>query len=193
MRSPLYQPRIACLLIFACLSWGRLELNSVTAEEPPADITVRPVLRYDPLSQSLKALAKGEVIPGKIYQHFSPSHHRYVWAYAMGDGKWSYPLGPGTTERPDHFDLVTPPALTQALLEQRAGEWLARSRQSGSPILARLAADNHWELLEFRSVRSHFDIDSGYRWEWHGDQRIGVLHPLGRRWRYVEGRYLPAL
>ena len=114
-----------------------------------------------------------------------------VWAYALPNGKWSYPFGPGTTELPDHFDLVTPPALTRALLEQRAGEWLARSRREGSPILARLAADDHWELLEFRSVRSHFDLDSGYRWEWHGDKRIGILHIHGRRWRYNEESYEP--
>ena len=179
----------ACLI---CLLCGLPMLAHATAKEAPSTAPAdRPVLRYDPLSQTLKPIESNKVIPGKIYNHFSPAHNRYVWAYALHDGKWSYPLGPGTTELPDHFDLVTPPALTRALLEQRAGEWLARSRQEGSPILARLASDNHWELLEFRSVRSHFDLDSGYRWEWHGEKRIGVLHPHGRRWKYVEGRYRP--
>ena len=179
--------------LLLCLTCGLRLLTPATAEDATATkASTRPVLRYDPLSQSLKPLGKNKIIPGKIYSHFSAGHNRYVWAYALRDGKWSYPLGPGTTELPDHFDLVTPPALTRALLEQRAGEWLARSRQEGSPILARLAADDHWELLEFRSVRSHFDLDSGYRWEWHGEQRIGVLHPHGRRWKYDEGRYQPA-
>ena len=179
--------------LLVCMTCGARLLTPATAEDAPATkASTRPVLRYDPLSQSLKPLEKNKIIPGKIYSHFSAANNRYVWAYALRDGKWSYPLGPGTTELPDHFDLVTPPALTRALLEQRAGEWLARSRQEGSPILARLAVDDHWELLEFRSVRSHFDLDSGYRWEWHGDQRIGVLHPHGRRWKYDEGRYQPA-
>ena len=181
------------LVSLVCLTCGLRLFTTATAEDAPATkASSQPVLRYDPLSQSLKPLEKNKIIPGKIYNHFSPAHNRYVWAYALHDGKWSYPLGPGTTELPDHFDLVTPPALTRALLEQRAGEWLARSRQEGSPILARLAADDHWELLEFRSVRSHFDLNSGHRWEWHGEQRIGVLHSHGRRWKYVKGHYQPA-
>ena len=179
----------ACLICLLCVLQMRKTANAEASSD--ARIKGQPVLRYDPLSQTLKPLENKKVTTGKIYSHFSPEHKRYVWAYALGDGKWSYPLGPGTTELPDHFDLVTPPALTRALLEQRAGEWLARSRQEGSPILARLAADDHWELLEFRSVRSHYDLDSGCRWEWHGEQRIGVLHPHGRRWKYIEGRYRP--
>ncbi len=193
LKRNLLRRRISLSLFsLICLTCGLGLRTPSTAEDiPTTEVNGQPVRRYDPLSQSLKPLGKNKVIPGKIYSHFSPAHNRYVWAYALRDGKWSYPLGPGTTELPDHFDLVTPPALTRALLEQRAGEWLARSRQEGSPILARLAADDHWELLEFRSVRSHFDLDSGHRWEWHGEQRIGVLHPHGRRWKYVEGRYRP--
>ena len=180
-------------LSFPCLAIGFLLFMPATAEEKPTtEATSKPVQRYDPLSQSLQPIDDNKIISGKIYHHFSLEHDRYVWAYALPNGKWSYPFGPGTTELPDHFDLVTPPALTRALLEQRAGEWLARSRQEGSPILARLAADDHWELLEFRSVRSHFDLESGYRWEWHGDQRIGILHTHGRRWRYNEESYEPA-
>ena len=167
-----------------------LVIEPVTAEEPTSgqSSTIR---RYDPMTQSLKSISPDKIIPGKIYNHYSPRHGDYVWAYALPQGKWSYPLGPGTTELPDHFDLVTPPEITRALLEQRAGEWLTRSRREGSPILARLAADGHWELLQIRSVRSHFDLDSGYRWEWHGDQRIGVLHSCGRRWQFTEGKYHP--
>ena len=162
-----------------------------TGADEPTNTNPNTVRRYDPLSQSLQTIADKEIIPGKIYNHFSTAHNRYVWAYALPGGKWSYPLGPGTTDLPEHFDLVTPPEITQALLEQRAGEWLAHSRQEGSPILARLAADDHWELLGIRSVRSHFNLDSGYRWEWHGDHRIGVLHTYGRRWRYIDGVYQP--
>lgn len=175
---------------FGFLMSGLL-LTIPTGADEPTNTNPNAVRRYDPLSQSLQPIADENITPGKIYNHFSTAHNRYVWAYALPGGKWSYPLGPGTTELPEHFDLVTPPEITRALLEQRAGEWLARSRHEGSPILARLAADDHWELLEIRSVRSHFNLNSGYRWEWHGDHRIGVLHTYGRRWRYLDGVYQP--
>ena len=175
---------------FLFLLTGLLVIVPVAAEESTTEqpSTIR---RYDPMTQSLKSISPDKLILGKIYNHYSPRHGDYVWAYALPQGKWSYPLGPGTTELPEHFDLVTPPEITRALLEQRAGEWLTRSRREGSPILARLAADGHWELLQIRSVRSHFDLDSGYRWEWHGGHQIGVLHTCGRRWRFVDGKYHP--
>ncbi len=193
MLSVRYSKFCAPLITLVCLAIGSLVLSPVTAnDDANVDAKSKPVRRYDPLSQSLQPITNDKIIVGKIYNHFCPKHNRYVWAYALPDGAWSYAFGPGTTEMPDHFDLVTPPALTRALLEQRAGEWLARSRQEGSPILARLAEDDHWELLEFRTVRSHFDLNAGYRWEWHGEKAIGVLHTHGRRWRYADGKYHPA-
>lgn len=175
------------------LSGVLLSAASGANEQPKASETGNaPIRRYDPMTQSLKPIAADKVMAGKIYNHYSPRHGEYVWAYARGGGDWSYALGPGSTEFPENFDLVTPPAITRALHEQRFGDWLARSRREGIPILARLVADGHWELLQIRSVRSHFDLDAGYRWEWHGTHQLGILHSYGRRWRYADGKYYPA-
>ena len=129
------------LVSLVCLTCAlRLFTPSQAEDSPATKASSQPVLRYDPLSQSLKPLEKNKIIPGKIYNHFSPAPTAMCgpMRYTMASGRIRSAREPQNFQ--DHFDLVTPPELTRALLEQRAGEWLARSRREGSPILARLGS-----------------------------------------------------
>lgn len=161
--------------------------NCLAAEGP----TLASVRRPDPRSSDLVPVDPGEVKPGKIYNHFSQRHGRYVWAYANDSGGFSYALGTGSSELPDNFDLVTSSSETQELVEEKAGTWAKQSRSEGKQILVRLGADEKWQIVRGRTIRAHFDIDSGRRWEWHGRRRVAVLHTHGDLWGYNGSRYVP--
>ncbi len=151
------------------------------------------IRRFDPRNRELVPVKIQDVEPGKIYNHFSASRNRYVWAYALEDGKFSYALGPGSTESPSNFDLTTSAQETEQLYEQRTYGELKGAWGAGS-YMARLGGDDQWAVLPFSMTasRSHYDLDSGRRWEWHGDRRVAVGHTNGYTWLYADGRYVPA-
>ncbi len=162
---------------------------SCQAEEKPIESAA--VRRPDPRSGDLLPVAPEQIKPGKIYNHFSPRHGRYVWAYAKKGGGFSYALGTGSTELPDNFDVVTTRRQTKELVEAEAGPWAEKSRLAAKQILVRLGADNKWQIVPARSIRSHYDIDAARRWEWHGGRRVAVLHAYGNFWHYNGNKYVP--
>ncbi len=158
------------------------------AEDVPIE---SPVRRPDPRSSDLLPVSPEQIKPGKIYNHFSQRHNRYVWAYAKAGGEFSYALGTGSTELPDNFDLVTSKSQTKELVEAVAGPWAEKSRLAGKQILVRLGADEKWQIVPARSIRSHYDIESSQRWEWHGERKVGILHSNGNTWSYHGSKYAP--
>ena len=174
----------AAVLIAACCASSHLAAQN---EEP--DALVR---RLDPVDQTMVPIDLADVIPGKIYNRYSQRHQRYVWSIALEDGKFSYAFGPGTTEQPTNFDLASSPELTQELVEEAAGDWAAKSAREGRQIYVRLGEDGQWNVLQLASMRSHFDLDSGRRWEWHGKRRVPVGHLGGYTWRFDGQWYVPA-
>ncbi|MGI9428677.1 MAG: hypothetical protein ACR2NM_08475 [Bythopirellula sp.] len=160
-----------------------------------ADAQSQPLVRKpNPASDGeFLAVEPDQVIPGKIYNHFSARHGRYVWAFAQAGGGFSYTLGPGSTENPSNFDLATSERETKDILESEAGPWAKRSRRERSTIFVRLKPDNQWKVVRTRAIRSHYDIDSGQRWEWHGKRKVAVLNTGGNHWTYDGTRYRPGL
>ncbi len=174
---------------FFLAGWGLAWIACPTAV---AESDAGPVVRRpDPRTGNFYAIAADQIIPGKIYSHFNPAHGRYVWAYALPEGGFGYPLGPGSTELPDHFDVTTSATETQALIESAAGSWLQESAREASKIWVRLGADNKWQVVQGRTIRSHFDLATGRRWEWHGPRRVVVGHLHGYLWSYRENDYEP--
>ncbi|QDT00595.1 hypothetical protein [Adhaeretor mobilis] len=178
--------RVVCLflgqLVFHCLS-AEVSL----AAESSATASVR---RYNPINRAFVAVESEEIKPGKIYNHFSQSRGRYVWAFAKRGGGFSYPLGTGSTELPSRFDLVTTTQETNELLGRNAGSWLEESRREGVKIYVRLDENGDWQIVRGRTIRSHFDLDSGRRWEWHGSRRVAVMHIGGYQWTTNGDRYV---
>ena len=159
------------------------------AAEDPSQPAVR---RPDPRTGTLYAVEPGEIIPGKIYSHFSQLRGRYVWAFAEEDRSFSYVLGPGSTELPSNFDVTTSPNETKKVLEAEAGTWAKQSALEGKQVMVRLGANEKWQVVRARSIRSHYDLDSSRRWEWHGQRRVAVGHTNGYSWRYDGNGYVPA-
>jgi hypothetical protein len=157
-----------------------------TAQEQDA------VRQFDPRSGEFLKVDPADVSAGEIYNHYSSRHERYVWAYALEDGSFSYPLGPGTTESPRNFALAMSDAEMEQLLRS-AGNTVGRSWVENQEIRVRLGVDDKWSVLATAgSNRSHFDLNSGRRWEWHGSRRMPVSHINGYTWRYDSGRYVAA-
>jgi len=148
------------------------------------------VRRPDPSSSSLLPVDSDHIKPGNIYNHFSQRQGRYVWAYAMKGGGFSYALGMDSTELPGNFDLVTSRRQTQELVEAEAGPWAKRSQRDGKQIMVRLGVDEKWKVVRGRSIRSHFDIDSGHRWEWHGNRKVAILNTQGQLWGHDGKKYV---
>jgi hypothetical protein len=149
------------------------------------------IRKFDPRTREFVPVGPENVVAGKIYNYYSRRRQGYVWAYALKDGNFSYALGPGTTEVPENFALTTSTQETERLYEQRTygGD---RSAWEDGGYKVRLGEDDQWSVLESATAvcRSHYDLDSRRRWEWHGNRRVAVGFLHGYTWRYEDGRYL---
>lgn len=176
-------------VLLACICWGGAqEQQPAVAGEPESQVR-----RIDPRTREFHPVSPDQIVPGKIYSHYSPRHGRFVWAVAQADGTFGYALGPGTTESPRNFDLAATAAQAQQALLELAGEdWLKALQRQGGSSMVRLGADNRWSLLKVKTIRSHFDLDTGRRYEWHGARRVSILHGNGNAWAFVDDWYVPA-
>ncbi len=151
------------------------------------------IRKFNPRNRTFVAIDPAEVVPGQIYNHYSPSRGRYVWAYATQGGGFSYPLGPGSTELPANFASTASPEETERLVQERAAGGDSRRQWDEGGAKVRLNEEDKWDILPTATsiCRSHFDLDTQRRWEWHGNRRVAVRHMNGYQWRYADGRYLP--
>lgn len=185
-QGPWAASRIRCAAAF--VAWATT--TALAAAEPEA-VQVR---RFDPRVGEFQPVAPEEVVPGKIYNHYSPQHGRYVWAFAEQGGRFSYALGPGSAESPRNFDLASSEEETLQVLKAAAGEdWVKAMEREGGRGKVRLGADGRWSVVKGRMIRSHFDLDSGRRYEWHGARRVAVIHSNGDQWAFVDDWYVPAI
>jgi hypothetical protein len=163
--------------------------------QPPAEQNAAdqaPIRRFDPQTATLVPVAASEVVAGKLYNRYSERYGRYVWSYAQEGGGFGYTLGPGSTEVPENFDLGPEPEQIEALINEAAKDWYKTARNLGRPVFVRLGSDGLWRALQFNSIRSHYVLESGRRWEWHGVRRAAVSHTFGSTWKYDGRRYHPA-
>lgn len=168
--------------------WASTEQHAGEAAAAPN----REIKRFDPVGGGLVVVPVVEVIPGKIYNHFSEQLDRRVWAFALADGQFSHALGEGTTQPIRRFDLPISTEEQMEMVAVVAPRWAKAMRQIGSDIYVRLQADGTWKLIRHSTISSVFDVESGRRWEWHGTRRVAVGHTGGYRWQVSDGRYVPA-
>lgn len=150
------------------------------------------VYRYDPFRRLLVPTPKSEWKPGHVYHRFSERLGRHVWSIATADGRMEYALGPGSVHPARNFDLRVSEAERQRELEAREPELARRLAILGARPTERLAADGTWTLDQTPGATRVFDLETGRRWEWHGDRRTGVVHSGGNAWVVVDDRYRPA-
>lgn len=150
------------------------------------------VYRYDPFRRLLVPTPRSEWKPGHVYHRYSDRLGRHVWSIAAADGRMAYALGPGSVHPARNFDLRVSEAERQRELEAREPELARRLAILGARPTARLAADGTWSLDQSPGAARIFDLETGQRWEWHGDRRTGVVHSGGNAWVVVGDRYRPA-
>jgi hypothetical protein len=149
----------------------------------------RAVKRLDPGRSALVPVQSP--IPGKIYNHYSDRMNRRVWAFVQPDGSFSHALGEGSTQNTKMFDFPYSTAQQQEMIAEIAPRWAKSMQQVGSEIFVRLNREQTWNLVQHLTIPSIYDLETGRRWEWHGDRRVAVGHTGGYRWRMEDGRYLP--
>jgi len=149
------------------------------------------IYRYDPVKGRVVPIKADELKPGHVYLRHVPRLGRHVWSLADDDRRLRYAMGPGSVQPARQFDLRISEAERQREFEARAPELARRLAILGARPTVRLDADGRWQLQQTPSMAHVFDLETGARWEWHGDRRTGVVHSGGNAWGLVGGRYRP--
>ena len=159
------------------------------ASPPLQDDTV---YRLDLFTETLRPLTAGEVKPGAVYFRYSENVGRHVWSRATADGRFEFAMGPGSVQPAWRFDVREGRKEQLRELEQRAPELYKRLITQGSRPMLRLDEQGRWQIDLASNEGRVFDLETGWRWEWHGGRRVAVVHSGGRRWDYQHGRFTPA-
>ena len=164
------------------------------AEQDSTELDPADVYRVQPSVEGseLVRVAAEEIKPGLVYYYYNGHLGRHVWGFAREDGSFQYAFGPGTTFPTDRFDFRIATSVRSEIL-QREAPGLERDLQtSGRVPTVQLDAAGRWRLYKQTSTPRMFDLESGHRWEWHGQRRVAVLHTHGDLWTIVDGHFRPA-
>jgi hypothetical protein len=150
------------------------------------------IYRFDPLLDRYEPLDAKAVKPDHVYYRYSPSQSRWVWSKATADKRLAYAMGPGSVQPTLLFDLTATAEERARTLEARAPNIARLFVVQGARAAVRLTPDGTWTLQGVSEVAQVYDLETGQRWEWHGDRRIPVTNLGGNRWRWHEDRLVPA-
>ncbi|MBN2474578.1 MAG: hypothetical protein JXB62_08215 [Pirellulales bacterium] len=149
------------------------------------------VLRFDPISVSLKPVAPEEVKVGYVYNHYSRRLGHRVWSYVQPDGTFWNAFGEGTTQEAWRLDLRITPQQGYEKIAAIDPELAKKLNASGAPVFLRLGNDGKWSLVSTASFPTVYDAETGHRWERHFKKYIPVSSTSGYRWAVVAGKYTP--
>jgi hypothetical protein len=183
---------VGASLMIAALSAGlearaeTLPVSPVVGEQWDADT----VLRLDVILNAIVPVARESLIPGGIYNHYSPVMQRRVWSFYQADGTFWSAMGEGTTQDARSFDIRGSREEAEKRLAEMPG-LAAKVQSSGERVSLRLRADDRWAVIGAGFLRSVYNAETGQRWEKHGPDYISVLSTSSDRWTAVAGRYHP--
>lgn len=158
----------------------------------PQDLDPTRIYRFDLLTEQFHPIDRGSLKPGYVYHRYSPTLGRWVWSKANADRSLSYAMGPGSVQARWLFDLTATLEERRRELEKRAPELARLYGVQGARAAVILGPDGRWELQGASSKGHVYDLETGQRWEWHGDHRAGVVHAGGNSWMWQDGRLVPA-
>lgn len=150
------------------------------------------VYRHDPIQAKLVAVAATEIKKDHVYFRYSPTRGRHVWSKAAGQGRFLYALGPGSVQPVRLFDIRATDEEKRRALESRAPTAAKLLATQGAQPALKLDAAGEWKLAGAPTDGSVFDVESGRRFEWHGDRMVEVVHSGGNSWSRRGERYVPA-
>ena len=174
---------------------GAILQASLQAAEPvkPQRTELDPgrVYRFDPLVEKYEPVAAAAIKPDSIYRRYSTSLNRWVWSTADREKRLVYAMGPGSVQPMSRFDLSASAEERTRRLEAKAPDLARLYVAQGSKGALKLLPDGSWALHGVSEVPHVYDLESGQRWEWHGDRRAGVTHTGGNSWVWSNGGYVP--
>jgi len=192
-------PRTPRLLVTCCGLAIGLMATSLAAAEPAASLpaaasALRPdtIYRLDLFTETLRPLPTSELKPGAVYFRYSASSGRHVWSRMLADGSFEFAMGAGSVQPAWRFDVREGREEQLRELELRAPELYKRLITQGARPMLRLDDQGRWQIDLASNEGRVFDLETGYRWEWHGGRRVAVVHGGGRSWTHQAGRFLPA-
>lgn len=160
------------------------------AWKPGQDTSV--VYRFDPVTQSYAVIARKDLKRDHVYYRYSDRLGTWVWSKLDRDGVLRYAMGPGSSQPAALFDMPASSEQRAKALEKQAPELAKRLAISGAKPSLRLGDDGRWALMPDSTRGRVFDLETGERFEWHGNRIVAVTHGTGTNlWRRGGGNYLP--
>ena len=150
------------------------------------------VYRYDPIESKLVAVRPAEIKTDHVYYRYSASRKRHVWSKAAGQGRFLYVMGPGSVQVAKLFDIRATAEEKQKALESRSPAAAKLFATRGAPPAFKLDESDRWSIATVPTDGSVFDLETGRRFEWHGDRPVEVVHSGGNAWTRQGDRYAPA-
>jgi hypothetical protein len=178
-------PCVALSLLCAAAATGLAQSPAAFEENARID-------RYDPFLAKLVAVAPADVKPGFVYLRYSPQLKRRVWSVAAEGGGFLYAMAPGSVQPARALDLRATPQQMRAELMARAPELAKIMDIRGGVAYVVLTDQGAWQLVRQPTIANVYDLETGRRWEWHGERRVAVVHTGGDDWLQVDGRFVPA-
>lgn len=191
---------VVCRLLVSVVL-GNIWVSTVSGDQPPpapversttVDLDPAFVYRFDPITESFSPIERADRKPGCVYRRHNPQLGRWVWSRATADGGLEYSMGPGSVQPAWRFDLTATPEERRRALEARAPEIARLYDVQGARAAVILGGDDTWQLHGVTTTGRIFDLETGERWEWHDERRVGIVHPGGNAWQWRDGRYVPA-
>jgi hypothetical protein len=148
--------------------------------------------RLDVITGKLDPIERRDLKTGFIYYHYSSRLNRWAWSYYLGDGKFWYAYGEGTTQYGWSFDIRASRAEIEKRLEAFP-ELAKRMDRYDQSACLRLQADGRWKIIGVGRAPSIFNVETGELWQMFSkDNYIPVVHTNGRAWTVRNGNYIPA-
>lgn len=160
------------------------------AWKPGKDTSV--VYRFDPITQTFTAISRKDLKRDCVYYRYSDRLGTWVWSKLDRGGALRYAIGPGSSQPAALFDMPASSEQRAKALEKQAPELAKRLAISGAKPSLRLGDDGRWSLMPDSTRGRVHDLETGERFEWHGNRIIAVVHGTGtNHWRRAAGNYLP--
>jgi hypothetical protein len=182
---------VSALVAATAIGWP------VVGEEPSASQKVSqpdPTKVYflDPLADGIRVIPVEKCKPHHVYFRYSQRLGRHVWSKTDANRVFRYAIGPGSTVPVWMFDLEIDPEVGRRALEERAPDVAKRMMIEGTTPSLRLNQEGKWRVDPSSNGGRIFDLETGERWEWHGNHRMPVLHTGGNTWTWDGRWYVPA-
>lgn len=150
------------------------------------------IYKFDPLSKKYTTVELKDLKSQHVYLRHSAGMGKWVWSKAAADGTLRYAFGPGSSQPAALFDMPVSSEERTKAFEKQAPELAKRLAINGAKPSLRLGDDGQWSLMPDSTKGRVYDLESGQRFEWHGNHVVPVTHGTGSYlWTRAGGQYLP--